>query len=308
MAYYDDRNKTNINIRLFSINTFVQNPKTDCMYCKLWKNNSTFYYTSAEQNRIAFRTISKQRYISYTYSCPVYDLLPLNMALCLNSTVCSEPIKVKYTDKPKQPLHDFGVCVRALNGFIQDNNIDSMVEWFEFHQLLGVTEFNLYNSSVASYGSKMKSLFEYYKTNNILQFHQMQWSVPYNRESDKEEIGEMLQEASITDCMYSNMYRYQRLIVLDLDEIIIPKQAANYYELIQNLTSSDNKFANGHIHFWADNYFQTLPENNTYPSVLKTMRYQFYVVSNYRPKSMYNPRLCKYANCHFCLDPRDGNS
>ena len=306
-AHFDNRSFDKPEIHVYAVNNFWHDIN-DSMYCRIWKNNTLSTITKAIITKLSWKPVNGTHYVKHIYDCLVSFDFKLYIEICsLNNTFCSNKAHVIYSKQTSKPEHLFGVCVRVSYGSLPDTEADSIIEWFEFNRLLGVSEFNIYNASL-QLGPKIQNVFGYYVKEDILRIHQMPSPVHCYNSYEVESVGNLLMEASLNDCLYRNMYRYRHLIMIDLDEIIIPNKTKNYSDLLKDLERGTQKIVSNQtsFRFWSNNYFHTLPQDNKQPSFLDTMRFQYHVPSASRPKQMHNPRLCLQVNVHGCTKPQNG--
>ena len=108
----------------------------------------------------------------------------------------------------------------------------------------------------------------------------------------------------INDCLYRNMYRYKKIVCVDLDEYIVPRQHSNYRQLIEAIDTTHpyNHPAKSYMfrnsYFWLD-FGPTLPQ----PWYLLTQRFVKRMETSpygYACKSFTDPRTCVGLQNHFC--------
>ena len=168
-AYLDDRRYLlgEQYIRVFSVST-VSDAVLSLVSCQLWTNNILHpVVVTATVDTIGrgLRTMGLM-YMERLYSCPVPPgIRPSHMSLsfgkCMNATTT---VPVVYPEREQK--QEFGVCVATAYGKL---NPRRLVEWIEFNKILGVSEFNVYNSSVNSAALKV---FEYYRNESVVRVFQ----------------------------------------------------------------------------------------------------------------------------------------
>ena len=242
---------------------------------------------------------------------------------------------LRHPQKPKQYEHEFGVCVVVSYGRMHQDQMTSMIEWFEFHRLLGVTEFNIYNASLRL-DRTMRQVFNYYEKANLLNV--VQHPAPFRSESRNEcandardnsrdkngddvyedaknasytgvscdDAHKLLVYSSLNDCLYRNIYRYENLITIDVDEIIIPVTFHNYSQLIDYYIDSNNSHQLEHsLKFQSRSYYiKDYAVDANQPENLPSMRHRVYSYDKSRPKMLHNPRLCTLMFQHACIHTR----
>ena len=104
------------------------------------------------------------------------------------------------------------------------------IEWFELHRMFGVTDFTLYNAT-AQLSADVQRVFDYYTKRGLLQLHQIQ-PPDFARHVKNRYAADLGMRLALNDCMYRNMYRYRYIVVVDLDEILVPLQHRSYQQLM----------------------------------------------------------------------------
>lgn len=196
------------------------------------------------------------------------------------------------------------------NCFCRQIDPYKLVEWFEVNKVLGVTEFNVYCNHVDE--TSLKALY-FYQNEGILNLH----FVPTPHYEDTRNGNVVSSALSLNDCMYRNIYRYKWMVVVDLDEIIIPKKAHNYHDLIQDikqyhkLDSSKDPgtyiFRNEYFYVGCDFPMSAADENGPRKSIM--MRHFHRLPANrflYTPKSFHSMMHCEAVFNHYCLHKLKG--
>ncbi len=139
--------------------------------------------------------------------------------------------------QPGEKKKKFGVCVKGLDFPDYDMSV-RLSEWIETLSALGAEKVFLYKLDVhpnvtkvleyyhdvgkvsltpltlPGYMPNMRGLQHLY-LKNMLNFKRQNEIIPYN------------------DCLYRNMYRYEYLALLDIDEVIMPKKAKNWKDMME---------------------------------------------------------------------------
>ena len=139
--------------------------------------------------------------------------------------------------RPGEPKKKFGVCVKGLDFPTEDLSV-RLAEWIEVLSALGADTIFLYDLGVhpnvtkvlrhytregkvdltpltlPGYMPNMRGLQHLY-LKNMLNYKRQNEVVPYN------------------DCLYRNIYRFQYLALLDVDEVIMPKRSRGWAEMME---------------------------------------------------------------------------
>lgn len=130
--------------------------------------------------------------------------------------------------------HPLSVCVKPLH--YNFNRADQLIEFIELHRLLGATHFTFYNHTI---GDRVDCVLRRYAEEGlveVLPWHQL--DVISQKEIRTEGIF-----ASLNDCLYRHMYDSQYLLMIDLDEVIIPR--TNNFTLTELLNEAINSTSQG---------------------------------------------------------------
>ena len=236
-AFFDDRPQggKNPTVHLLSIGDI--NDKTS-LYCYVWYPGlKEPYVTKANLFRISFRRKnppelkqylnSTNFFMEYVISCklPTNQIIPTHVSLTAKHCEVSDIlVPVTVPQKPNKTL-DFGVCVGPSFGHLDEAKI---VEWFELHKIFGVKEFNIYNVSL---DAGLKRVFTHYISNEELILNEMPSIIPvYNLDT-----AHLNTLPADNHCLFTNMYRYKHIVVVDFDEYITLKQNYTYSQMVDIL-------------------------------------------------------------------------
>lgn len=100
-----------------------------------------------------------------------------------------------------------------------------ILEFIELNRLLGVDHFTFYNHTI---GKQVGCLLQNYVDMGLVTI--LPWQL--NMLSQKEIRTEGL-FAALNDCLYRSMYKYSHIVLIDLDEYIIPKYNETLPQLIE---------------------------------------------------------------------------
>ena len=103
------------------------------------------------------------------------------------------------------------------------------------------------------------------------------------------------------------MHLFKKIVVLDLDELIIPRMQRTYQEMLQYLETLPEaiRHPNNHRSYTFRNvyYFFELPMDESQPEKLSTQRHRAHVKPSgpgYSVKSIIDPYSCTNVHNHFC--------
>ena len=201
------------------------------------------------------------------------------------------------------PFRDVGVCVSPLYG---DLNAYRLIEWLEMLRLLGVDRVVVYNHSV---GETAARILRKYRLERFVELRQIgdDGVVPVLPKDSFRADVYTLGPVALTDCMYRHMFEFEWLAVLDLDELILPRQHGTYQDLLHHLerTSSARPvtgFKFIHVDFVLDPILRPQPDQDV-PWQLTVARFRRRLSvqpSTYHVKSIIDPRYCTAMHYHVC--------
>lgn len=170
----------------------------------------------------------------------------------------------------KKTTKKFGVCLHGP--LIQDMQNDptgekilqNITNFIQMSQLLGAEEITMYASPSDLKDDIRKYLLDTYPGT----IRMVEWKTFDNRRKNYFRLHYHGQIVLINDCIYRNMHRVKYLVMMDLDEMIIPVKHYNWLDMMTHLEKKQQK---GHRVSASYNFvntffgFRTLP----YPKVLQ---------------------------------------
>lgn len=149
---------------------------------------------------------------------------------------------------PGEKKKKFAVCVKGLD-FPTDDMSVRMAEWIEMLNLLGADKIFLYNLEV--HPNVTKVLDYYVKAGkvdltplslpgyqpNMQMLQHLYLKSKLNNKRQNEVI-------PYNDCLYRNMYRYEYIALLDIDEVIMPIKQDNWEDMMKDVVASALKVKN----------------------------------------------------------------
>ena len=313
-AFYDDRPKGGDlpSLQLLSIADIYWDTQ---LYCYVWYPGvrnphivgaNLFRHFYKRQNPVGINKYlpSKGIFEEYIIQCrlPTNQSIPSHVSVVAHACVASTilvPVEV-----PQKPQHtiNFGICVAPSFGKI---HTEVMVEWFELHKILGVKEFNIYNVSL---DESMGSVLQYYISSGDLILHHMSPIIP----TTDDLTAYMNSLPILNHCLFTNMYRYEHIVIVDFDEFITPKGKKNttYPQLVKYINEHYN-LSNSWTSYTFQNefFFYDFPADESQPYYLPVLQQRLRYLTTpscTRPKSMFNPNNCIIAGNHRCLLPFPG--
>ena len=172
------------------------------------------------------------------------------------------------------------------------------MEWIELLRLFGVHKITIYNNSLSAEAVRV---LQYYDATGFVELRQVH--------SFLSELGELtihlLMSPVINDCMYRNMYKYRKVIITDLDELIVPRIRNDYMSLLEAIEAKEVIRHPARTYIFRNAYFFTdiLSEDKNETIFLKTQRYRYRLPPSergYSVKSIVDPLACIAMHNHYC--------
>ncbi|CAL4066201.1 unnamed protein product [Meganyctiphanes norvegica] len=326
-AYYDNRTilKNNAMVRII---VMISKPlKQIDTYCNLWSENK----------ELKVGKVFSLHKLSPTYPAPLYPYLItcavpkewraaniIPAAVSLVNHKCGSAtnlLRVINNIPPKgQEKNGIAVCIKGLDFANKDISV-YLVEWLELLFTMGVDKVTMYEYALHP---NISRVVRHYQDIGLVELIPLTLpgeapNVPtlrhrYLDTSDSNHIyvNQILNEKiPFNDCFYRNMNLFEYISVLDYDEIIIPKVAYDWGEMMKKIKYKSRISA---YQFWRvvvlnhtdnrSNLDKTIPN---YMYILKNIhRSKIYEIN---PKSIYTTERALVLSTHvakFCLTERIG--
>lgn len=246
-AYYDIRKLSRIGpaVRILGmINRIEPTIKT---YCQFWFSNhkEPVVVKSMEYKYIWYKKWGNYKqgvFQPYLIACQIpksfHHLVPVSVSLV--EKICdtaTNNLRVVYNKVDKKK--GFAVCVKGLDFLYSDLSV-RLIEWIELLHLLGADKIFFYQLHIHKNVTKV---LEYYEKQgkvevtpitlpagqpNIPGFQHLYLTKKVNHKRQNELI-------PYNDCLYKNMYRYEYIVLLDIDEVIMPIKVSNWKDLMNSV-------------------------------------------------------------------------
>lgn len=247
-AYYDNRWRGGVlpMIRILAMIDRISPPPT---LCQIWFD------------RISVPIISPATYIygwynkwgnykdgflqPYIITCKIprikglpKDFYPTSVSLVENRcSKASNNLRI-INNRPEQK-QEFAVCVKGLDFLHEDLSV-RLVEWIELLRLLGAQKIFLYELEIHP---NITKVLNYYQETGLVELTKItlpghQPNLPGFRHLYlKNKLTNKRQNELIpyNDCLYRNLYSYNYVVLLDIDEVIMPIKHQNWSELMREV-------------------------------------------------------------------------
>ena len=333
-AFYDDRHSILESPTIRTIAVF-KNGTYDNLSCLLWfGNNARPVVANVTKSQIGgWFEPETGVFCSVILSCAVGTqagrpaLIPEHVSIVTaTQTAPKTLLRVQVPEKPERPMA-FGHCVPVAYWYHDPYRV---VEWMELHRMWGVEEVTIYNSSLHPTAMRV---YQHYANKSFVDLREAPCAVPaYPRD---EEAIILNNSPMLYDCMYRNMYRYRRLVVTDIDEMIVPRLHDNYTAMLEAIDAefserqptnttrlsqaeqrdtsptipaqvSPSSYVFNNVYFFFDFNASTRA-----PWYLPTQQYTRHVAPsppwNNSVKSIHNPLACIGLQNHYCWAEHEVN-
>lgn len=238
-AYYDGRVALDSPTIRISVAVKRVRPRHN-VTCQLWfEHLAEPVLSPVFEYRYLWREVwglqDEKLFHSYLMACkiPIEHKDKVPKAISLVENPCDFAInllKVHNNRPPSGVKQKFGVCMKQLNFLHQDMSL-ILVEWLEVLFSMGVEKVHIYNMTAHP---NMLKVLQYYEEQgkvelrpitlpgfqpNIINFYDS-----YFKDNLQKQV--LFETILFNDCFYRNLYNFEWLAVIDIDELIMP--VANY--------------------------------------------------------------------------------
>ena len=305
-AYYDDREIVNgepAAVRVFAGATQVERYKVN-LTCLIdfQTNNGIHRYVQVDAAlSVMGLGISKNKiiYRNYLISCNLsashHHLgVPTSVYITCNSSISPVypriKLSVKLPDKATVK-RNFAVCVCASYSYV---NPHWLIEWVELHRILGVDKIFTYNKSL---DDRSAQVLQHYVEEGFVDFKQTR---PFF-DLEGRDGAQLHKTPTINDCMYRNMHSFHKIIVIDFDEVIIPRHSLHYSDLFIQLNKNYTKMQQ--FVFLNAFFYLEFPQNNSESN--RDLISLTHPARQPKPglrsvKAIINPLMCIKMHNHIC--------
>jgi hypothetical protein len=269
------------------------------LHCILWydrDNNVAPISHKAEYIRIYPSTYHPDMWVAHFIICPI-ELNnsddPTPYAISVVSKPCDEPenfLLVLHREKvTKTPTH--ALCLPPI--YMRFSDWVMVIEVIELHKMLGASEITVYNQTMSA---EVNKVLNEYRNDPTFKVNVIEWHFPGHLVKNNVNC----QRGALNDCLYRMSLRHQFVTITDLDEVLVPRVANTWPELMKVIaTPKRGIFMFQHAYFRRNNTGQT-PYLITQQSLWRTDR--VFPEGKIRCKSMYNTTLALSIDLHYHYD------
>ncbi|XP_076060242.1 uncharacterized protein LOC143036581 [Oratosquilla oratoria] len=264
-------------------------------------------------------------YHAYMFSCPIpMDVKdrfkhPSSVSV-LSQTHCGkvstllrvqkEGLEEQRAGKPKKK---YSICVKGLD-YKEDVSL-RLIEWIELNLLLGSDKIYFYIFSVHS---NISRVLQYYVNKGLVDTKSL--TLPGEQPNDPDERTRYLKHniwnkrhnelMPYNDCLYRNLYKYDFVIPLDIDEVIIPKQHQVWSQMFDHIFAEEPGALQLYASFSAQNvYFLdsfNSPIDSSIPSYFHILQHVIrssnFSLEGHSVKSFVSTKTTRTVLNHYALD------
>jgi hypothetical protein len=243
-AYYDVERNTNLGsyVRILAMINRIK--PTVNTYCQFWfETQEELVVVKVLEYKFIWRrkwgNYRQGIYQPYLIACqvpkPYHNVVPASVSIVEEPcNTATNNLRVIYNKPDKKKK--FAVCVKGLDFLHEDLSV-RLVEWIELLGILGVDKVFFYELQI--HPSVSKVLQYYQKLDRVdvtpLTLPGGQPNVPgFQHMYLVEKLTTKRQNELIpyNDCLYRNLYSYEYIVLLDIDEVIMPMNTMSWQELI----------------------------------------------------------------------------
>ncbi|XP_069172171.1 uncharacterized protein [Procambarus clarkii] len=328
-AFYDNRtlSKHSPSLRILAmINRIEPSVKTKC---KIWFNDkiSPVIVNVSEYRYIWYKewgNYNQGILQPYLLECIVpaehRQLVPQSVSLV--EQPCDKPtnnLRVINNQPQNGQKKNFAVCVKGLDFYI-DKTV-RIVEWLELLFLLGADKVFLYNMGLQP---SINKVLKYYERLGLVDVKKL--SLPGEQPNERNLLHKYLKNKGLhkrqnevipyNDCFYRNMNHYKYIVLLDTDEVIVPKTASDWRSLLDQVVAEVKEARNRTlVSYCARNayFLDSMQEAHGYfhdiPSYMHLMQHVYraanYSKPGYNMKCFHDTQKVLTLHNHYpfsCLD------
>ena len=251
----------------------------------------------------------ESKYHAYQYTCGIpkgADTLKVGI---YTQGVPLFDIPIFQNEKPAE-RRTVGLCMKNSFGHLSP---ERLVEWFEMHRMVGVEHFMMFDSAV--HGAARQAL-QYYENIGVADvisfpfFHIMHQVMRDNHGAtldDEYQLPQQVFLVSINECLYRYRTQFKYILVLDLDEVLVPRHHDKLTNIIHAI-STEQPGSAGYMFRTAWHLHEMGPvQDKSIPSYLHMQRYnKRTAIMELQPKSIFNTDLCAAVNWHSVTNRVEG--
>lgn len=249
-AFFDNRNINGLSNSVHVLAMIDHIDLTEETFCQIWFEDQT---EPVIVGTVMYKYIwyhgwgdpGVDKYGPYLVTCQLPDTHRYEPPACVS--VVSNPcdvatnfLRVTYDVPVKK--EEFAVCVKGLD-LLKSDQSTKIVEWIELLDLMGVHKVFFYQLNVHP---NIKKVLDYYVavgkvdvTPITLPEGQPNIPILQHEFLDRNILQQCFDELiPYNDCFYRNIYSYEYVVLMDIDEIIMPVKDNNWTSLLKRVQAN----------------------------------------------------------------------
>ncbi|QQP41199.1 Putative LOC100164358 [Caligus rogercresseyi] len=305
-AYLDVRKKNQLGptVRILSMINRIQ--PTIKTFCQLWFKGSKEPLIAKvyEYKYIWYHKWGNYKtglFQPYLIACPIpkshWHKEPVSVSVVEHMCdIATNNLRVTYNKLPPgTPKKEFAVCVKGLDFPSTDLSV-RLVEWIETLHTLGADKVFLYNLEIHPNVTKVLNHYVDKAQHAHLQHLYLKSKLTNKRQNEL---------IPYNDCLYRNMYRYEYIALLDIDEVITPIKHSSWSEMMKYVRTSALAIKNETRASYNFRNVRTWGLNKELPPYLHMMQHVYRSANYTKPgqyiKCFHNPEKALILHNHFPL-------
>ncbi|KFM69391.1 hypothetical protein X975_19027, partial [Stegodyphus mimosarum] len=197
-----------------------------------FKNNETTWNESYV-TYFSFRQNSKETLIPYTFVCSYHiEDKPVQVSLQKgNFKNITHWLTIHHKEKSEQK-REISVCTPPFYNNFNDTRL--LAEFLAFYDAAGVSSFTFYDYDISR---DVRSYFDLLNQEGM-NITIIPWNIPTSMASSVWNYGQL---ASIQHCLYRNSERTKFVLLVAVDEFLVPRQHFSLVELMSELSSKSKR-------------------------------------------------------------------
>ena len=258
--------------------------------------------------------VNNIQYSMYMFTCKIPSSLSTPNQVSMVMNPCESPYNIlqvilPYNDDVKQ---DFAVCVIGQWARVGDVEAAFLTEWIEAYSMFGVGEINIYNVSLQVTPMVQRVIDHYTNLGRLRLIHQTAPVTALDAD-DEYDASQLCLRTSANDCLLRNVNRYKYIMVIDRDEIIVPRKHDSYQEMVKFWANSLGSEYDTFPAVTVQNsyFYMNFEPDESQPAYMATLRYPLRqppdepkLEYGFQPgKAVTNVQRCKIVWNHNCQLP-----
>lgn len=214
---------------------------------------------------------------------------------------------------------DFAVCIKGLE-ILTDDNLARLIEWIELISILGADKIFFYEFFVPP---KVKKILDFYESEGKISVTPLtlagySFDTPehqhnfFKKNLTQKRINEII---PYNDCFYKNMNRYKFVVMLDIDEVVMPMnpEDLSWFDLKKrtiDVIMKNKKQKNTHYNVRNVYFFDEPKEESVIPDYMHMLNHVHRTVNHTKPgffiKSFFDTERILIAHNHYPLKCLNG--